>query len=352
MFARRDKLSAFHEVFTDEVLRKIGDMAVADDGLKVLSQMLIGANEYLRIDRFHLDRLLQFAINHGGLDNDRHARLTRPGSYHSWKAVYNELLVAYFFAKKFKLNVELISTPDQKGYGDFHLLHPDGPIMVEVKTPRGDDPNLQGPQKGAHWGWDEDLLKGAFLDGASQLQRGNKNLIVICTQLCAWIRDYKPLQRLLYGHDVLTAALDAKAGRIVGPVKSKFVASGELHRHEPSRFTRISAIASFKEDIIGMATFAKHIKPVQFTVLHNYHAICPISDKVFSSAEQFVPKREHKEFDHVKQNHSDIQFFLGNTGFSDFILKVYNFLYKCFRKARRFYWRLRMRGIRKRLNKT
>jgi hypothetical protein len=196
-------LAVLHEVYTPEIIGSLTTRADSDKGLNLLHGMLTGANERLAVDRAHFAKCLRFAKEHNGLDPDRLRRLRTPGDYAAWKAAHNELLVPYFFAKAFGLTVSFIVNPTQKGQGDFQVVHPRGRIVVEVKTPRGDDPNLEGPQDSVHEGWDEELIKPVFLDAARQLQRGNRNLVVVCTQLCAWIHDWMPLRGCITGRMLL-----------------------------------------------------------------------------------------------------------------------------------------------------
>lgn len=349
MLSGGDKLAVFREVYTEKVLATIANRAMADRSLKNLNQMLTGANEYFRIDQIHLDRLLGFAKEQKGLDKDRLARLTNPQNFHMWTAVYNELLVAFFFAKKFNLTIKFVSNPTKKGLGDFQIVYPDGEIMVEVKTPEGDDPNLNGPKESVHLGLDERLLRPTFFDGARQLRRGNKNLIVICTQHCAWIHETMSFKKLLYGTDKLTSTWNP-GSRDSKPPSNIFVPDGELNKYKPKRHTRVSATASFTESGIGTGKIGRYIKTVKFIVFHNYYASHPISPKVFSGAEQFIPNKSQKRLDRRKKKKTDLALFFGNTKLSVFILNVYNFLYKYFRRARRFYWSLRMLAVGRRRN--
>ena len=294
-------LTVFHQVYTPEVLAAIAKKANSDKGQNVLHRMLIADNDPLRIDRVHFDKCLRFAKQNDGIDADRLARLREPESYAVWKSVHNELLVPYFFTKVFKLEVKFITNAKERGLGDFQIIDPEGIIIVEVKTPRGDDPNLEGPKESMHAGLDEQLLRPAFLDGARQLRRGNKNLIVICTQLCAWIHDWRPFEKLFYGQEIITAAFDTKLGRVVEPVKTKFIPDGELNKYRKKRFTRISAIASFRNDIYCGSPFSEEAQQIQFAVLHNYHALCPISPNLFSEVEQFIPDRKKGSIEHINK---------------------------------------------------
>lgn len=296
------KLTVFHEVYTPDVLNRITERAKHDKGLQGLIWILRGDNEYPKIDRIHLDKCLCFAKENGGLDADKISRLSNPNDFHGWQSTYNELLVPYFFAKVFKLKIEFVINPEKKGLGDFHIVHPEGNVIVEVKTPKGDDPDMQGPKESVHAGLDEDLLKSVFFDGARQLKRGNKNLIVICTQLCAWIRDWRPFEKLFYGKEVITAAFDNKIGRVVEPMKTKFIPDGELNRRKKKRFTRISAIASFKNDIYCGSPFSEEEQQFQFTLLHNYHAVCPIDQNLFPYVEQFIPDKERGSIEHINKD--------------------------------------------------
>lgn len=227
MGSQAHKLTVLYEVYTPEVSEAIAKRAKADPGLRQLDARLHPTNEYLGFDRVHLDKCLVFAKQHDGLDQDRLSRLRQPQNFHTWQSVYNELLVPYFFARVLRLQIEFVTNPERKGLGDFQVIHPEGRVIVEVKTPKGDDPNLQGPDDTAHEGFDDDLLRPAFIDGAKQLRRGNKNLIVICTQLCAWIHDSDAFDKLFYGHEFITRAFDPNLGELVGPTKTEFVRDGD-----------------------------------------------------------------------------------------------------------------------------
>ncbi len=206
------KLTVFHEVYTPDVINRIAEKAKHDKGLQGLIRRLRGDNEYLKIGRVHLDKCLVFSKQHDALDQDRLSRLRQPHNFHTWQSIYNELLVPYFFAKVFNLQIDFVTNPKRKGLGDFQIIHPKERVIVEVKTPEGDDPNLQGPDDTVHEGFDDELLRPVFLDGARQLQRGNKNLIVICSQLCAWIHDSDAFEKLLYSQEVYTANIDPDVG--------------------------------------------------------------------------------------------------------------------------------------------
>lgn len=307
-----------------------------------LNWILRSDNKYPKIDRVHIDKCLCFAKENGGLDADKISRLSNPYNFHEWKSTYNELLVPYFFAKVFKLKIEFVTNPNKKGLGDFRIVHPKGPVIVEVKTPKGDDPNMEGPKESVHTGLDEDLLKSVFLDGARQLTRGNKNLVVICTQLCAWINNWKPFEKLFYGQEVITATFNSKLGRIVEPIRTKFIPDGELNRHKKKRFTRISAIASLSDGIYCNSRFSEHIQQIQFHVLHNYFASKPINPNIFSGADQFVPNKNKKIIKHKEKNNGCILLYSGETGFANLVLKIENYLYSLFRKIRRLYYRIKM----------
>ncbi|NQT01636.1 MAG: hypothetical protein HQ580_06415 [Planctomycetes bacterium] len=296
------KLTVFYEVYTPDALSRIDERAKHDKGLKGLNRILRSDNEYSKIDRIHLDKCLHFAKENGGLDADKISRLSNPNDLHEWKSTYNEFLVPYFFTKVFKHKIEFVINPEKKGLGDFHIVRPEGKVIVEVKTPKGDDPDMQEPKESVRVGLDKGLLKSVFFDGAKQLKRGNKNLIVICTQHCAWICDWRPFEKLFYGKEVITAAFDNKIGRVVEPMKTKFTPDGELNRHKKKRFTRISAIASFKNDIYCGSPFSEEEQQIQFTLLHNYHAVCPIDQNLFPDLEQFVPDKEKGSIEHLNKD--------------------------------------------------
>lgn len=339
------KLTVLQEVYTPDVLNGIAGRSKHDKGLKVLMWILRGENEHPKLDRIHLDKCLRFAQENGGLDADKISRLSDPNNFHEWQSTYNELLVPYFFAKVFKHKIEFVINPEKEGLGDFHVAHPEGKVVVEVKTPRGDDPDMQGPKESVHAGLDEGLLKSVFLDGARQLERGNKNLIIICTQLCAWIRDWKPFEKLFYGQEVITAAFDNKVGRVVEPMRAKFTPDGELNRYRKKRFTRISAIASFKNDIYLGSPFSENIQQIRFHVLHNCFAFNPINPNVFSGADQFIPDKSKKAIKHKRKNNGCILLYSAETEFANLVLKLKNYGHSLLRKIRRLYYPIKTRRV-------
>jgi hypothetical protein len=341
---RSHDLAVLHEVYTPEILESISTRADSDRGLSLLYGMLTGANERLAIDRAHFAECLRFAKELNGLDPDRLQRLRKPEDYAAWKAAHNELLVPYSFAKAFGLPVSFTVNPTQKGQGDFQVVHPKGRVVVEVKTPRGDDPNLEGPRGSVHWGWDEELIRPAFLEAARQLQRGNLNLVVVCTQLCAWIHDWMPFERLLYGEDVIAATFDPRTGN-TGEARTEFRANGELLRHRPRRYTRISAVASFRTDAYCDGPFDPQVMQVQFAVLHNYSAASPIPPRIFHGAEQFVPIKKKGRIRHVKQARSTLLLYMGETRLQDVTKHIAVSINGLYRRVRHFYWRIKMRRV-------
>jgi hypothetical protein len=340
--------AVLHEIYTPKIVEWISTRAKADKGLSLLHQTLIGANDHLAIDRAHLAACLCFAKEHHGLDADRLCRLRKPGDYAAWKAAHNELLVPYFFAKALRLAVSFTVNPTQKGQGDFQIVHPKGRVVVEVKTPRGDDPNLEGPQDEVHCGWDEELIRPAFLQAAGQLQKGNLNLVVICTQLCAWIDDWMPFERLLYGQDVIVATFDPKTGN-TGEPRTEFRPDGELLllRHERRRYTRISAVASLRTDAYCDGPFDPQVMQVQFAVLHNYFASCPIAPQVFRRAEQFLPVRAKGRIRYVRERRSTILLYMNEGWVQGIVKRLEVSIHALYRRIRRFYYRIKVRSVMK-----
>lgn len=310
MPSERYELPVFHEIYTPAVLGGIAERAKSDKGLKVLERFLAGHNEHLRIERVHFDKCLRFAKRQEGIDADRKSRLREPENYAAWRSVYNELLVAYFFANVFKLKVKFITNAKEHGLGDFQIIDPEEIIIVEIKTPKGDDLGLQATEGDVHCGLDEYLLRPALREGGKQLKRGKKNLIVICTQLCEWIVDDWSFEKLFYGQEKIIRALDQNSHEPVGPAQVKFVPDGEFHKNHPENkenkkwYTRISAIASFRNDRCLGLPFSEREQQVQFTLLHNYHALRPISPDLFPDVEQFIPNRKKGSIEHINEGKS------------------------------------------------
>jgi hypothetical protein len=71
-----------------------------------------------------------------------------------------------------------------------------------------------------------------------------------------------------------------------GKLRTAIVPNGELLRHRPPRFKRISAVGSFRIDYSQRST-GKDL-PVSFTLFHNYFAKKQIPIGVFDSVEQYV----------------------------------------------------------------
>jgi len=269
------KLTVFHEIYTPDVLNKIAERAEHDKGLQGLNWILKGDNEYPKINHIHLDKCLCFAQEKGGLDADKISRLSNPNDFHEWQSVYNELLVPYFFANVFKHKIEFVINPEKKGLGDFHVVHPEGNIVVEVKTPKGD-----------YDGYGEEFINSVFKDAAKQLCRETRNLVIICPQLCTWIQNSMPFKYYLYGKEWW--------GFEGGKSKRGIVPNGELLKHRPTRFTRISSVGSFRIDYSRRST-GKGL-PVSLTLFHNYFAKKQIPIDVFDSVEQYVINESTNHF--------------------------------------------------------
>ena len=71
-----------------------------------------------------------------------------------------------------------------------------------------------------------------------------------------------------------------------GKLRSAIVPNGELLRHRPTRFTRISSLGSFRIDYSRRST-GKGL-PVSLTLFNNYFAKKQIPIDVFDSVEQYV----------------------------------------------------------------
>jgi len=289
--SENQKLTVFHEVYTPQVLSKIAERAKREQGLDPLHRLLTAASEHRRIERVHLDRCLYFAKKGDGLDTDRLSRLRNPEDYASWLAVRNELLVPYFFAEAFKVRIEFVRAVNRKGLGDFHIVTPER-VIVEVKTPKGDEPDLHSSIEPFHEGLDTNLIESVFRDAARELDRENKNLLVICTQLCTWI-DLDSFEVYFYGQEMFNRT------------KTIFVPDGKLNkprnRDGGKWFRRISAIGSFNNAHYCSFPFSEEVQQVQFTLLHNYHALCPISPNLFSEVEQFIPDRKKGSIEHINK---------------------------------------------------
>ncbi len=216
--------------------------------------------------------------------------------YAAWKEVHNELLVPYFFAKVLRLRIKFTTNAPSRGLGDFQIVLPTDYIIVEVKTPRGDILAEDLSEDDWHEEVDEHLLESVFRDAAKQVQPGNKNLIVVCTRLCKSMHDSRALEKLLYGHKKLSVAFDQKQGNTA---ETELIADGHLIKHHGKRFTRISAVASFREDVIFQLPVSGGQQQVHFAILHNYHAKCPIPPELFPRVEQFVANRERGRVEQI-----------------------------------------------------
>ena len=112
------------------------------------------------------------------------------------------------------------------------------------------------------------LVKKSLSEASGQLNHGVCNILVVCTQLYNWERGSSDsFFDFLYGATMFT-----KNGE-------RFEPCGELVKHGSSRYTRISAIASFDGDII-LPRYS-----FQFSLFLNPHAAIPLDTKLFQNAE-------------------------------------------------------------------
>jgi hypothetical protein len=295
----RRESSAFLAIYTTSVIDAFRKRANRENRLDIVYDTLTAANKRFATAKRHLSECLQFASDRNGLDMDRRRRLREPVDYAAWKAVHNELLVPYFFAKVFKLNITFMTNAERRGLGDFQIALPTDCVIVEVKTPRGDVLAQDQSEDDCHGGLEEDLLDSVFRDAAKEMQPGNMNLIVVSTRLCKSIFDARALEKLLYGHKKLSVAFDQKQQRIVRTPETEVIPDGHLLRHRGKRFTRISAVASFKEDMIYRLPVPDGPQQVHFAILHNYYAECPISPELFPGVEQWVANREKGKVEQI-----------------------------------------------------
>ena len=277
MSPKEYKLTVFYEVYTPEALKRIDERAKHDEGLRGLNGILKGDNEYPQINRTHLDKCFCFAKEKGGLDTDKKSRLSNPNNFHEWLSVYNELLVPYFFAKVFKLKIEFVTNPVKKGLGDFHIIHPKGKVVVEVKTPKGDDASSNDKKHAEYSGYGDEFIKSVFKKAFKQLCPGKRNLVIICPELCRWIRISEAFIWYLYGKE---AMIDEE-----GMLRTAIVPNGKLLKHPPC-FTRISTVGYFRIDYVQYSN--RKGLPVSLTLFHNYFAKEQIPLDMFESIEQYV----------------------------------------------------------------
>jgi hypothetical protein len=299
MTSPTNDLTVLHEIYTASIVAAFRKNANRENRLDIVYDTLTAASKRFATAKRHLSECLQFASDQDGLDTDRLKRLREPIDYADWKAVHNELLVPYFFAKVFKLKIKFTTSAARRGLGDFQIALPTDHVIVEVKTPRGDILAKDQSEDDGHEGFDEYLLNSVFRDAAKEMQPGNKNLIIVSTRLCKSILDSRALEKLLYGHKKLSVAFDQKQRNTVEPLETEFVPDGHLIKHRGKRFTRISAVASFKEDIIYRLPVSDGPQQVHFAILHNYHAECPIPPELFPGVEQFVANRERGRVEQI-----------------------------------------------------
>jgi hypothetical protein len=278
-----------YEIYNQEVLAQIQKKATDKNGLGVLYQILT-SDRISRINqRKHLNKWLIFVNEKNGLDQDRLSRLKEPRDFHSWRSVVNEIEVAYFFAKAFNHNIAFVTNSSAKGEGDFVINAKDESIVVEIKTPNDPDHSYTESISGVHHGLDTHLIKKSFIEAARQLKRGNINLVVICTQLCDWIREIPDsFIEYLFGAEQF------------GQYYSSFDPCGEFVKHKRKRYTRISAIASLDDEINH-----RNFQRFQFSLYFNKDAAKPLDINQFPNTEQFVLKNGrcsiHNE-DEIKRN--------------------------------------------------
>jgi hypothetical protein len=298
----KSKSPVIDEIYTVPIIAAFRKKANRRNRLDIVRDTLTPANRRFAVAKRYLSECLQFANDQDGLDADRLSRLREPKDYAEWKQVHNELLVAYFFAKVFKLKIKFTTNAPRRGLGDFLIVLPTDQVTVEVKTPRGDvlrDQSEGDGEEDCHEGLEEHLLDSVFRDAANQAQPGNKNLLVVSTRLCKWILDSRAFEKLLYGHEVWSFAVEKKQPHTARPVETEFVPDGHLLKHRGKRFTRISAVASFKEDMIYRLPVSDGPQQVHFAILHNYYAECPIPPELFPGVEQLVANKERRRVERM-----------------------------------------------------
>lgn len=295
----RGESSAFHEIYTTPIIDTFRKKADRGNRLDIVYDTLTAPSKRFAAAKRHLSECLQFASDQDGLDTQRLSRLREPKDYAEWKQVHNELLVPYFFAKVFKLKIKFTTNAAKRGLGEFRIVLPTDQVIVEVKTPRGDTLAKDQPEEDYHKGLDEHLLNSVFRKAGDQMQPGNKNLLVVSTRLCKWILDSRAFEKLLYGHEVWSFAVQERQDHPAKPAGTEFVPDGHLLRHRGKRFTRVSAVASFRDDIIHSLPLSDGPQQVYFAILHNYYAECPVPPGLFPGVEQYVPDRERSRVERV-----------------------------------------------------
>ncbi len=299
----RSKSSALDEIYTAPIIAAFRKKADRRNRLDIVYDTLTSANERFAAAKRCLSECLQFASDQDGLDTNRLSRLREAKDYAEWKQVHNELLVPYFFARVFKLKIKFTTNAAKRGLGEFRIVLPTDQVIVEVKTPRGDILAKEQPEKDGeedcHEGLDEHLLDSVFRDAAKQARPGNKNLLVVSTRLCKWILDSRAFEKLLYGHEEWSFAVGERQDHPARPVETEFVSDGHLLKHRGRRFTRISAVASFKEDVSYRLPVSDGPQQVHFAILHNYYAECPIPPRLFPGVEQLVANKERRRVERI-----------------------------------------------------
>jgi hypothetical protein len=155
-----------------------------------------------------------------------------------------------------------------------------------------------------------------------------------------------PFERLLYGEDVIVAAFDPRTGN-AGEPRSEFRPNGELVRGKKKRHTRISAVASFRTDAYCAGPFDSQVMQVQFAVLHNYFARCPIARSVFRRAEQFLPVIGKGKIKRVNERQSTILLYLTDGWVESALKRLRVSTSLLYRLLRRLYYRLKVRRVMK-----
>ena len=284
-------MNAFTTVFTRDIRDRLHEQALAPRAslhVLVIDRLLNGDHRAWKDWRVHARAWLDFGDRHGGLDNDRAARLRRTDDWFAWNQVLNEFRVPYFLWRAYGFEVEYVRPQQGVRTPDLRATKGELRLAVEVKTPGREGP--WPPRRGARLvGADKDTLRRCIGYANRQFLPEENNLLVVGAQLLEvrLVLNDTFVKQAIYGEDVIRGWTDLDSGR--GACWNQFVPNGRLR---PARFTRVSAVMLFDDSYSVLVPHFLHGQeaPHQYhvSVYHNPYSQRPLSKQVFDGTRQMA----------------------------------------------------------------